>query len=82
MFKNASNKLNDREFLNILLFLLGRAMSIFGTAVYTFAMGLYVLKLTGSGLSFATTLVLGVLPAVLINPVSYTHLSFFLKEPI
>jgi MFS family permease len=27
-----------------------------------------VLKLTGSGLSFATTLVLGVLPAVLINP--------------
>ena len=68
MFKNASNKLNDREFLNILLFLLGRAMSIFGTAVYTFAMGLYVLKLTGSGLSFATTLVLGVLPAVLINP--------------
>ena len=44
------------------------AMSIFGTAVYTFAMGLYVLKLTGSGLSFATTLVLGVLPAVLINP--------------
>ena len=68
MFKNASNKLNDREFLNILLFLLGRAMSIFGTAIYTFAMGLYVLKLTGSGLSFATTLVLGVLPAVLINP--------------
>ena len=68
MFKNASSKKYNKEFSNILLFLLGRSMSIFGTAIYTFAMGLYVLKLTGSGLSFATTLVLGVLPAVLINP--------------
>lgn len=43
-------------------------VSLFGTFIYNFAIGLYVLKVTGSGLSFATTLMLGILPRVLIGP--------------
>ena len=59
-----------RETLNIIWFSLGKLTSIFGSSIYTFALGLYVLKLTGSGLSFATTLVLGLLPAIVVNPLA------------
>ena len=40
------------------------------SAVYTFAIGLYVLKTTGSGLSFAVTLSLQILPTVLLAPLA------------
>lgn len=56
------------EINNLLLFSTGKLVSIFGTSIYTFAMGLYVLKLTGSGLSFAAAIVLSIIPAIVINP--------------
>ncbi len=56
------------EFRNIALFSAGKLISVFGSAIYTFAIGLYVLQLTESGLSFAMTLVLGTIPMVVINP--------------
>jgi MFS family permease len=43
-------------------------ISMFGTAIYNFAIGLYVLKMTGSGLSFAGTMVLAIISAILVNP--------------
>jgi MFS transporter, DHA3 family, macrolide efflux protein len=52
----------------MVLMLAGKMVSLFGTFIYNFAIGLYVLKVTGSGLSFATTLMLGILPRVLIGP--------------
>lgn len=66
--KEISKSNNNKEFSNLILFSFGKFFSLFGTSVYTFALGLYVLKLTGSGLSFATTLVLGMLPLVIVNP--------------
>lgn len=59
---------NNRELSNILLFFTGKSVSVFGSAIYTFAMSLYVLKATGSGLSFAGTLILGIVPAIILNP--------------
>ncbi|MTI94343.1 MAG: MFS transporter [Firmicutes bacterium] len=59
-----------RESRNIVLFCLGKSVSAFGGAVYAFAMGLYILNLTGSGLSFALALALGTVPTVLISPVA------------
>ncbi len=56
------------EIRNIALFSIGKLVSVFGTAIYTFAIGLYVLQLTESGLSFAMTLALGTIPMVVINP--------------
>jgi hypothetical protein len=47
---------------------LGKFISIFGTTIFTFAIGLYVLKLTGSGLSFAATLIMSIIPKVTIYP--------------
>jgi MFS family permease len=69
LFQSAASKINSRnEINNLLLFSTGKLISIFGTSIYSFAMGLYVLNMTGSGLSFAATLVLGIIPAIIINP--------------
>ena len=65
-------KRNERykENKNLILLSLGKLISLFGTAIYTFAVGLYLLKTTGSGLTFAINIVLYTLPMVLINPVA------------
>ena len=55
---------------NFALFSAGKLISIFGTAIYSFAIGLHVLKSTGSGLSFAATLVFSILPVVIFGPFS------------
>ncbi|MTI94391.1 MAG: MFS transporter [Firmicutes bacterium] len=53
---------------NMALMLAGKLVSTFGTLIYNFAIGLYVLQVTGSGMSFATTLLLSVLPRIIIGP--------------
>lgn len=61
-------KKDYREIKNIILFSSGKIVSVFGSSIYTFALGLYVLKITGSALSFATTLILGLVPMIIIIP--------------
>ncbi len=56
------------ELSNFILFITGRSVSVLVSSVYTFVIGLYVLQLTGSGLSFAITLSLQILPAVILGP--------------
>jgi len=56
------------ERFNFAMFISGRTISVLVSSVYTFAVGLYVLKMTGSGLSFAITLSLQIVPTVLIGP--------------
>ena len=58
----------NKELLNIGLFSIASFISVFGTSIYNFAISLYVLKITGSGLNFAMTLVIGALSTVLVNP--------------
>lgn len=53
---------------NLFLYCSSKTISIFGTSLFNFALGLYVLKLTGSPLSFAITLMLGVIPMIVIFP--------------
>ena len=53
---------------NILLFSLGKGISTFGTTIYTFAIGLYILKASGSGLTFAVNLSISMLPVILLMP--------------
>lgn len=59
---------NSKENANFILFSAGKLVSLLGSSIYTFTIGLYMLKITGSGLSFAATLACGLLPMVLINP--------------
>jgi MFS family permease len=55
---------------NYLLLATGLFISLFGSQVYTFAMGLYVLNLTGNAGSFANTLIFGMLPIIFFSPLS------------
>ncbi|MFT8315150.1 MAG: MFS transporter [Clostridium sp.] len=62
------NLSKNKELSNVILFSTASFISLFGTSVYNFAISLYVLKLTGSGLNFATTLIISILSTVLVNP--------------
>ena len=45
-----------------------KTVSLFGSSIYSFALGLYVLQITGSALNFAITLILGTIPMIVMNP--------------
>lgn len=67
---NIKQRITNKEIRNLWLFAAGKSVSIFGSSIYSFAIGLYVLKMTGSALNFATTLVLSYLPMIIISPVA------------
>lgn len=54
--------------VNMLLFLAGKLFSLFGARIFNFAIGLYVLRVTGSGMSFALTMIVSTVPAIIISP--------------
>ena len=60
--------IKNKEDKNAILFYLANLISIFGTAIYNFAISLFVLKVTSSGLNFSVTLILSILPIILLNP--------------
>lgn len=64
----ASSSQKNKELKNIILFSTANSISQFGTSIYNFAIGLYVLKITGSGLSFAATLVFSILSTLIVTP--------------
>lgn len=55
---------------NIMLMMIGKMTSLLGAGIYTFAMGLYVLKTTGSGMGFAITLICGSIPRMICGPIA------------
>lgn len=60
----------NTEQRNLYLFTMGKAVSILGSSIYAFVISLYVLKLTGSALNFATTLMLSVIPMIIVSPIA------------
>ncbi|WBV50512.1 MFS transporter [Bacillus cereus] len=62
------NKNRNQELRNMCLYSFGKTVSIFGSSIYSFALGLYVLHITGSALNFAITLILGTIPMIVMNP--------------
>ncbi|MDR3552359.1 MAG: MFS transporter [Clostridia bacterium] len=59
---------SNGEFSNSILFFSGKTVSVFFSSVYAFVIGLYVLRMTGSGLSYAVTISIQILPVVLVSP--------------
>lgn len=57
-----------KEKRNWLLYIVGASVSEFGSLIYTFAAGLYVLDMTGSSIQFATTLVIALIPNLVLAP--------------
>lgn len=64
----AQQWMGNRSKKNMLLMGSGLLISLLGTQVFNFAVGLYVLKMTGSGLNFAITLAVGALPRFILAP--------------
>lgn len=62
--------MENRERSNIFLSVAGMSVSRLGSLIFTFAIGLFVLNQTGSGQSFALTLMLGILPRVILGPIA------------
>ncbi|PFS10519.1 MFS transporter [Bacillus cereus] len=65
---HVENKKSNQELKNICLYSIAKTISIFGSSIYSFALGLYVLQITGSALNFAITLILGTIPMIVLNP--------------
>lgn len=65
-----SNFKKKRVISNMVLLLLGRLVSLFGTQIYNFAVSFYILSTTGSGKTFALSLVFGTLPRVIFGPIA------------
>ncbi len=63
-------RLESRAVANMALMLAGKLVSLLGNYIYSFAMGLYVLRVTGSAMGFAVTLIFGTLPRVILAPVA------------
>ncbi|MCH7322502.1 MFS transporter [Solibacillus sp. MA9] len=55
---------------NVFILILGQLVSLLGSSIYSFAMGLYILSTTGSGLYFSITIALGVIPKIIFGPIS------------
>lgn len=55
---------------NMFLLLMGQLVSLVGSSIYSFAMSLYILQITGSGLNFSMNLAISTLPRVLFGPIS------------
>lgn len=68
MSKVSKKSYVESVYLNMGIFLLGKLVSLFGTRIMNFAISLHVLKLTGSGMSFAITMIVSTLPAIVISP--------------
>ncbi|ERI93374.1 transporter, major facilitator family protein [Clostridiales bacterium oral taxon 876 str. F0540] len=78
----AENKKDYKEFKNLLLYSIGNIISVFGSSIFSFALDLYVLKITGSSLSFAISLVLGTVPMIIINPLAGVIADKFDKKKL
>ncbi|WP_130807850.1 MFS transporter [Senegalia massiliensis] len=61
---------NSKEQINILLYLTGKIVSLLGTHIYTFAISLYILRTTGSGTSFALSILLSMIPRIILSPIA------------
>lgn len=68
--RGLSRKQDQKIQRNMVLCLAGQFVSILGSHMYAFAIGLYILSVTGSGMNFALTLVLSTLPRIIFGPIS------------
>lgn len=63
-----SNNAKKIEKLNTALYFAAKTISLLGTNIYSFALSLYILKITGSGTSFALNVLIAMLPRIILGP--------------
>ncbi|SHI59942.1 Transmembrane secretion effector [Clostridium cavendishii DSM 21758] len=60
------NLIKNKDFI---LLIIGKVISFIGTRMNSFAFALYVLTITGSGSKFASILIVGIIPQIILTPV-------------
>lgn len=74
--------MKDKQLHNLILYAAGRLVSTLGSTIYSFAIGLYVLNTTGSGMKFAITLLISFLPSLILTPFAGVFADRFDKKKI
>lgn len=67
---------------NFMLLIIGKFVSLLGTNVQSFALSLYVLDLTGSATKFASILIIGMIPELLLSPIAGVVVDWFPKKKL
>lgn len=71
--------LKNRDFF---LLVFGKFISMIGTYFQSFALSLYVLKITGSGTKFASVLAMAVIPQLILGPIAGVFVDWFDRKKI
>jgi len=64
------------------LLMTGKLTSLLGSSMQSFALSLYVLKITGSGIKFATALVISIIPQLILGPIAGVFVDWFDRKRI
>lgn len=67
---------------NLILLLLGQFVSLVGSSMQSFALSLYILKVTGSGKLFATMLIVALIPKLVLGPICGVFSDWFDRKKI
>lgn len=67
---------------NMFRILLGQFVTVFGSQIYTFAISLFILRETGSGLFYGFSLALGMLPQFACSPIAGAFSDRFNRKKI
>lgn len=62
--------------------MLGKLISLLGTNMQSFALSLYVLKITGSGAQFASVLSIAIIPQVVLGPIAGVFVDWMDRKKI
>lgn len=78
----SSHKMQVTEKRNMWLLIAGLGVSSIGTLAFSFAIGLYILNITGSSMSFAFSMILSAVPRILVSPLSGIAADKYSKKMI
>lgn len=67
---------------NLILFTIGKLTAMLGSSVYTFAISLYILSVTGSAMSFSISLLCSTLPRIFLGPFAGVFIDRFNRKTI
>ncbi|MCX8128638.1 MAG: MFS transporter [Clostridia bacterium] len=77
-----AKKTHKGSSLNFMLLVIGRIVSGMGNSIFGFAIGLYILDLTGSATAFSITLSVSIIPGVIVNILAGAYVDKHNKKKI
>jgi len=76
------NKIDVVKNKNFILLMIGSFASLVGSGIQSFALSLYILKITGSVTQFATVLTIGIIPRLIFSTIGGVFADWFDRKKI